>query len=130
MTHADVLRIVENTAIKVNVPIHFINEKKCHGVKIQGGIIQHQATDIEVQCLPSAIPEYIEVDMLDVHTGDIIHLSDIALPEGVTSVALALGEDHDLAVASVIAPKGGAEAEEEEAIEVEEEAPEEDESED
>ena len=130
VTHADFLRIDENKAIKVNVPIHFINEKKCHGVKIQGGIIQHQATDIEVQCLPSAIPEYIEVDMLDVHTGDIIHLSDIALPEGVTSVALALGEDHDLAVASVIAPKGGAEAEEEEAIEVEEEAPEEDESED
>jgi len=130
VTHADFLRIDENKAIKVNVPIHFINEKKCHGVKIQGGIIQHQATDIEVQCLPSAIPEYIEVDMLDVHTGDIIHLSDIALPEGVTSVALALGEDHDLAIASVIAPKGGAEAEEEEAIEVEEEAPEEDESED
>ena len=132
VTHADFLRIDENRAIKVNVPIHFINESKCHGVKIQGGIIQHQATDIEVQCLPSAIPEYIEVDMLDVHTGDIIHLSDIALPEGVTSVALALGEDHDLAIASVIAPKGGAEAEEEEAFEAEaeEEAPEEDESED
>ncbi len=130
VTHADFLRIDENRAIKVNVPIHFINEAKCHGVKIQGGIIQHQATDIEVQCLPSDIPEYIEVDMLDVHTGQIIHLSDIALPEGVTSVALALGEDHDLAVASVIAPKGGAEAEGEAAVEAEEEAPEEGEGED
>jgi len=129
VTHADFLRIDENRAIKVNVPIHFINETKCHGVKIQGGIIQHQATDIEVQCLPSDIPEYIEVDMLDVHTGQIIHLSDIALPEGVTSVALALGEDHDLAVASVIAPKGVSEAGEGEAVEAEE-APEEGESED
>jgi large subunit ribosomal protein L25 len=130
VTHADFLRIDENRAIKVNVPIHFINETKCHGVKIQGGIIQHQATDIEVQCLPSDIPEFIEVDMLDVHTGQIIHLSDIALPEGVASVALALGEDHDLAIASVIAPKGVSETgEEEEAVEAEE-APEEGESED
>jgi large subunit ribosomal protein L25 len=48
--------------------------------------------------------------MLNVETGQIIHLSDITLPSGVTSVALALGEDHDLAVASVIAPKGGDDA--------------------
>jgi large subunit ribosomal protein L25 len=88
---------------------------------MEGGIIQHQVTDIEVQCLSGDIPEYIDVDMKDVHTGQIIHLSDIALPEGVTSVALALGEDHDLAIASVIAPKGGgAEEEEEEAAPAEE----------
>jgi large subunit ribosomal protein L25 len=92
------------------VPIHFINEANSHGVKTQGGIVQHQETDIEVQCLPSKIPEYIEVDMLKVEIGQIIHLSDITLPEGVSSVALALGEDHDLAVASIIAPKGGSDA--------------------
>jgi large subunit ribosomal protein L25 len=74
-------------------------------------MIQHQATDVEVQCLPGDIPEYLEVDMLKVEVGQIIHLSDIALPEGVTSVALSLGEDHDLAIASVIAPKGGSEEE-------------------
>jgi len=113
--HADFLRVNENKAIKVNVPIHFINEAKSYGVKTQGGIVQHQETDIEVQCLPSKIPEYIEVDMLKVEIGQIIHLSDITLPEGVVSVALALGEDHDLAVASIIAPKGGSDAEEEEA---------------
>jgi len=113
--HADFLRVNENKAIKVNVPIHFINEAKSYGVKTQGGIVQHQETDIEVQCLPSKIPEYIEVDMLKVEIGQIIHLSDITLPEGVASVALALGEDHDLAVASIIAPKGGSDAEEEEA---------------
>jgi large subunit ribosomal protein L25 len=113
--HADFLRVDENRAIKVHVPIHFINEEKSHGVKTQGGIVQHQETDIEVQCLPGDIPEYIEVDMLEVEIGQIIHLSDITLPEGVISVALALGEDHDLAVASIIAPKGGSEAEDEEA---------------
>jgi large subunit ribosomal protein L25 len=111
--HADFLRVNENKAIKVHVPIHFINEEKSYGVKTQGGIVQHQETDIEVQCLPSKIPEYIEVDMLKVEIGQIIHLSDITLPEGVASVALALGEDHDLAVASIIAPRGGSDAEEE-----------------
>ncbi len=113
VVHADFLRVNEDKPIKVHVPIHFVNEETCHGVKMQGGMIQHQLTDIEVQCLPGDIPEYIEVDMKDVHTGDIVHLSDIALPPGVTSVALSLGEDHDLAVASVLAPKGGAEEESE-----------------
>ena len=120
--HADFLRVSDKVALKVNVPIHFINEEACHGVKMEGGMIQHQVTDIEVSCLPANIPEYIEVDMLDVHTGQIVHLSDIALPEGVTSVALALGEDHDLAVASVIAPKGGKD-EDEEDVAAAEEAP-------
>jgi large subunit ribosomal protein L25 len=113
--HADFLRVDDKVAIKVNVPIHFINEKNSHGVKVEGGMVQHQMTDIEVQCLPGDIPEFIEVDMKDVHVGEIIHLSDIALPEGVMSVALALGEDHDLAVASILAPKGGTDEEELEA---------------
>ena len=107
VTHVDFMRIDDNVAIKVHVPIHFLNESTCHGVKMQGGMIQHQATDIEVQCLPANIPSFIEVDMLTAETGQIIHLSDVILPAGVTSVALALGEDHDLAIASVIAPKGG-----------------------
>ena len=106
--HADFLRIDDKVQIKMNIPIHFINEEKCHGVKMEGGLVQHQATDIEVQCLPGDIPEYVSVDMENVKIGEIVHLSDIILPEGVTSVALALGEDYDLAVASVIAPKGAA----------------------
>jgi len=111
--HADFLRVNENKPIKLHVPIHFINEANSFGVKTEGGIVQHQETDIEVQCLPKNIPEYIEVDMLEVKIGEIIHLSDIGLPEDVVSVALALGEDHDLAVASIIAPKGISEADEE-----------------
>ena len=106
--HADFLRIDDKVQIKMNVPIHFINEEKCYGVKMDGGLVQHQATDIEVQCLPGDIPEYVSVDMENVKIGEIVHLSDISLPEGVVSVALALGEDYDLAVASVIAPKGAA----------------------
>ncbi len=105
ITHVDFMRIDENVAIKVHVPIHFLNEETCYGVKTEGGMIQHQATDIEVQCLPGDIPAFIEVDMLKVKVGQIIHLSEVTLPAGVASVALALGEDHDLAIASVLAPK-------------------------
>jgi large subunit ribosomal protein L25 len=104
--HVDFMRIDDNVAIKMHVPIHFINEDTCEGVKMEGGMIQHQNTDIEVQCLPADIPAFIEVDMQKMEVGQIIHLSEVALPPGVTSVALALGEAHDLAIASVMAPKG------------------------
>jgi len=105
--HADFLRVQADKPVKVNVPLHFTNEEKCDGVKLGGGMIQHQATEVEVSCLPKDLPEYIEVDMLNVKVGEIVHLSDIALPTGVTSTALALGDDHDLAIAAVIPPKGG-----------------------
>jgi large subunit ribosomal protein L25 len=108
--HADFLRVRMDQAIKVNVPLHFINEEQCAGVKLGGGMIQKQSTDIEVQCLPKDLPEYLEVDMLAVELGQIVHLSEISLPAGVTSTALELGEDHDLAIASVIAPRGTKEA--------------------
>jgi large subunit ribosomal protein L25 len=75
-------------------------------------MIQHQMTEIEVSCLPADMPEFIEVDMAEVEVGAIVHLSDLTLPKGVTSVALSLGADHDLAVASVTPPKGGATADE------------------
>ena len=115
--HADFLRVRMDQAIKVNVPLHFINEEQCTGVKLGGGMIQKQATDIEIQCLPKDLPEYLEVDMLEVELGDIVHLSDITLPEGAIATALELCDDHDLAIASVIAPRGIKEDDEDEATE-------------
>jgi len=103
--HADFLRVDEKVEIKMTIPLHFINEDTCKGVKLDGGMIQHQVTEIDVLCLPSNIPEYIEVDMAEREIGDIVHLSDITLPEHVTSIDLRLGEEHDLALASVQAPK-------------------------
>ncbi|WOJ95016.1 50S ribosomal protein L25/general stress protein Ctc [Congregibacter variabilis] len=112
--HADFLRVDAKVAIKVSVPLHFINEEKCHGVKIEGGIIEHMLTELEVLCLPGLIPEYIEVDMENVTTADILHISDLKLPEGVVSTALELGEDHDMAVTSVSAKRGGGDEDEDE----------------
>jgi len=119
--HADFMRVDDKVAIKVHVPIHFMNEEESIGVKVQGGIVQHQTTDIEILCLPGDIPEYIEVDMAEVETGQIVHLSEVTLPKGVTSVALALGEDHDLAIASINTPKGGSDEDEDAVVEVDEE---------
>ena len=105
--HADFMRIEANKAIKVNVPLHFVNEESCVGVKLGGGRIQHTVNEVEVSALPGDLPEFIEVDMAKVQVGEIIHISDLVMPEGVTSTALALGEDRDLGVATVLAPRGG-----------------------
>jgi large subunit ribosomal protein L25 len=103
--HLDFFRVSKTTVLQTKVPLHFINEDTCPGVKLGGGIVAHTMTDIEIQCLPKNLPEYIEVDMGEVDVGDIVHISDITLPEGVESVALNLGADHDLSVATINKPK-------------------------
>ncbi len=105
--HADLQRIKEGEALNMVVPLHFINEESCIGVKMQGGAISHAMTEVEVNCLPKDLPEYVEVDMQNVEKGCTVHLSELKLPQGVTLLALAHGEDHDLAVASVYGPAGG-----------------------
>ena len=104
--HADFLRVDKTHKLTTRVPLHFLNEDTCIGVRQQGGVIQHNLADLEVQCLPADLPEYIAVDMADVEVGHILHISDLRLPAGVESVALAHGADHDLAVVAVNKPKG------------------------
>ena len=99
--HADFLRIDQKKAIHVTVPVHFINEEKCHGVKMEGGLLNHLVNEIEIMCLPKNLPEYLEVDVTDLKLGESLHLSDIKLPDGVEIVALTHGEDHDTGVAAV-----------------------------
>lgn len=98
--HADLQRISDDQEIRVHVSLHFLNEDTSKGVKEQGGTISHVVAEVEVSCLPKSLPEYIEVDMQNIEKGQILHLSDLNLPEGVSLPALALGEDHDSAVAS------------------------------
>jgi large subunit ribosomal protein L25 len=107
--HADFLRIDKATRLTTHVPLHFINEATSKGVKIQGGKVVHNLTQIEVSTLPHNLPEFIEVDLGNAEIGTIIHISDLKLPSGVISVALSHGADHDLAVATIVKPKGGTE---------------------
>jgi large subunit ribosomal protein L25 len=113
--HVDFLRIIADQELQVSVPLHFVNEEECVGVKIDGGTITHSLTEVEISCLPAVLPQFIEVDMLDVAIGSSVHLSDLNLPDGVTIVALTHGEDRDIPVSSVTARRGGTEEAEEEA---------------
>ena len=110
--HADFLRVTKSTKIKAHVPLHFINEDSCVGVKMGGGKIAHQLTNLDISCSAGDLPEFIETDMANVEVGTVIHLSDLKLPKGVESLALSHGADHDTSVVTVIAPKGGAAEEE------------------
>lgn len=102
--HLDFQRVSMSEAVKVHVPLHFINESTSVGSK-KGGIAAHAMVDVEVTCLPSALPEYLEVDLANLDVGESLHLSDIALPEGVEIVALAQGPEHDLPVVSIMHSK-------------------------
>ncbi len=105
--HADFLRVSKTTKIKAHVPLHFLNEESCVGVKTGGGKIAHQLTSLDIICNAGDLPEFIEVDMANVEAGSVVHLSDLKLPKGVESLALSHGPEHDTSVVTVIAPKGG-----------------------
>ena len=111
--HLDFLRVSADKLVEINVPLHFINEEDCVGARMEEGIIMHALSEVEVSCLPAALPQFIEVDMTDVHVGDSIHLSDLTMPEGVELVALMHDEtDRNVNVVSVQLPRGGMEEEE------------------
>jgi len=100
ITHADFLRIDMNKELHVHVPLHFVGTAA--GIK-QGGVASHLLTDLDVTCLPKDLPQFIEVDVSSLAMGDSLHVSQIKLPAGVKSVALAHGEDP--AVVSVHKPR-------------------------
>ena len=102
--HLDFLRVSMSDPIKVHVPLHFTNEHTSIGGK-KGGIAAHAMVDIEVSCLPSVLPEYLEVNLANLDIGETLHLSDIVLPAGVDILALAQGPEHDLPVVSMMSSK-------------------------
>ncbi|MES2662658.1 MAG: 50S ribosomal protein L25/general stress protein Ctc [Pseudomonadota bacterium] len=93
--HVDFQRVDQKREITVHVPVHFLNEKLCAGVKA-GGILSHQMTDLELTCLPKDLPEAIEIDVTDLALGAAIHVSEIKLPSGVKSVILMHGQDPSI----------------------------------
>ena len=105
--HIDFLRIRADRAIQVPVPLRFLNEQDCLGVRA-GGNISHNLIEVEVSCLPADLPEFIEVDVGPLDMGETLHLSDLETPDGVTIVALTYGEERNITVVSVQAPRGGA----------------------
>ncbi|MGD8910572.1 MAG: 50S ribosomal protein L25/general stress protein Ctc [Chromatiales bacterium] len=90
--HVDFQRVQADEKIRLHVPIHFVNEESCPGIKA-GGQASHVQADVEISCLPKDLPEFIEVDMSNLEMGAILHASELALPVGVELAASDTGED-------------------------------------
>jgi large subunit ribosomal protein L25 len=112
--HMDFIRVDAKKVVHVHSQLHFIGEEVSPGVKTEDGVISHVLIEVELECLPKNIPEFIEVDLSEMHVGDVIHLSDLKVPEGVEVLALKHGDDNDSVVASMHARKVAIETEEEE----------------
>ena len=109
--HVDFQRVAADEKITIKVPLHFVNEEISPAVKLSAGIIGRVITEVEVSCLPGALPSFIQVDLAHLEAGKSVHFNDITFPQGVTPV-LPPGENP--VVVTVTIP-GGAEEEEPEA---------------
>ena len=107
--HLDFLRVSQSATVAVAVPVEFINEDKCPGIKI-GGVLNVVRYEVELNCPATAIPEKITIDLEGVKIGDSIHISAIPLPEGVSPTIT----DRDFTVATLASPGGGVKNEDDE----------------
>ena len=97
--HLDFQRVEAGQAIRVRVPLHFINEDESPAAKSSDVVVTHELNEVEVTCLPKDLPEYLEIDLSELTLGTTIHLSEVKLPKGVEIPELNLGKEHDVAVA-------------------------------
>ncbi len=105
--HADFQRVDPNKKIHVKVPLHFVNADVSPAVKLASAVISHVAVELDVECLPADLPEFIEVDLSKLEAGQSIHVSGLKLPKGVSAVVH--GDDATVAIA--VKPAGAASAE-------------------
>ena len=112
--HLDFQRVSRKDKITMTIPLHFIGEEEAPGVKLDSGIMAHSMTSVDVFCLATDLPEYIEVDVSALGMGESVHLGEVKLPEGVEFASTVQESDMELSVASVLAPKIQQVAEEEE----------------
>ena len=101
--HADFQRVSSKTKLKVIIPVNFVNEEECAGVKVDGGVVAKAIREIEIMCLAGNIPESIDVDIENLNLGDSIRLTEISLPEG--SEIPGLTDETDQMIVSANAPK-------------------------
>ena len=108
--HLDFQRVDAKQAIKVAVPLHFMNVEQSPAGKASDVVVTHELNEVNVSCLPKDLPEFIEIDLAELTLGQTVHLSELKLPKGVEIPELKLGKEHDVAV--VVARQGRVETEE------------------
>ena len=109
LLHADFQRVSRKTKLKVVIPVNFVNEDECEGIKNEGGVISKSIREIEILCSAGNIPESIDVDVIDLPLGGSIRLTELNLPEG--SEIPGLDETTDQMIVSINAPKAVVEEE-------------------
>ena len=102
--HVDLQRVKAGEKLRMQVPLHFVGADVAPGVKTAGGLFIHELNEVEVECLPKDLPEFIEVDLSNCELNHSIHMSELKLGAGVELVELAHG--HDLPVGGVHATRG------------------------
>jgi len=93
IVHVDLQRVYEDEKIRLSVPLHFVGEAAAPGVKTGGGMMSHLKNELVVECLPKDLPEFLTIDVSAMNLNESLHLSDIKLPEGVTSVEAEAGKN-------------------------------------
>lgn len=106
--HADFQRVDANKKLHAKVALHFVNADISPAVKLHGATISHVANELEIECLPGDLPEFISVDLTNVDVGHSVHVADLTLPKGVTAVTH--GNNLTIATASVPAGQVSADA--------------------
>lgn len=115
LEHVDFLRVSKNTTVTVDIPVVFLNEEICPGLK-SGGALNIVRYTVEVNCRADAIPENFEVDLAAVEMGESVHISAVTLPDGVEPTI----RDRDFTIATIASPAGVTEEVEGEEVEGEE----------
>jgi len=123
ITHIDFQRVDEKKKLHTKVPLHYIGEEDSPAVKLNGGLMSHVMTEVELTCLPKDLPGFIEVDLSTLDIGNSIHVSEINLPKGVD---LVLHGQDDPVIATAVKPKVVDIVEEEVSTETTEESTEDD----
>lgn len=107
--HADFQRVTASEKLHVKVALHFVNADTSPAVKLNGAVITHVLNEIEIECLPADLPEFITVDLANVDVGNSVHVADLTMPKGVT--AITHGNDLTVATASIPAAQVAADDE-------------------
>ena len=99
--HVDFQRVDAKKKLHTKVPLHFMNQETNPAVKTGGAIISHVVTELEVECLPADLPEFLEIDLAKIEAGQTMHAKDIPLPKGVSLTVSVEAENPVVASATV-----------------------------
>lgn len=108
--HVDFQRVDPNKKVHIKVPLHFVNAENSPAVKLSSAVISHVVTELEIECLPGKLPEFLVVDLTKLEAGHSVHAKDVALPEGVALIAHVELDNQVLATATVPAGVASEEA--------------------